>query len=427
MIELKREAKVSKLGVELQTPETAENNVKQQVQPKIVVKDLVKIFGDRTERALELLKQGLSKDEILQKTRQVVGIYNINFEVQTGEIFVLMGLSGSGKSTLLRCINRLIEPTSGQVLVDGEDVTGADGKRLRELRRKVMSMVFQSFALFPHRTILDNAAYGLEIQGVKKDERYARARPVLEMVGLKDWEGAYLTQLSGGMQQRVGLARALVNNPDILLMDEPFSALDPLIRREMQNELLALQSKVNKTVVFVTHDLDEALKIGDRIALMKDGSLVQIGTPEEILTHPASDYVAKFVQHVDISKVLTAEGVMKPAEAVRLQDGPRVALRRMRELGISSIFVVTRERRLAGIVTADDALEASERRDPNLSRILIEDIFKARPETPVSDLIPILADSKYPVAVVGEDGRLLGIIVRGALLAGLVRKGNGSE
>ncbi|NPV30438.1 MAG: glycine betaine/L-proline ABC transporter ATP-binding protein [Firmicutes bacterium] len=405
---------------------TKEIVIKQQSEPKIVIKDLIKIFGERPEKALELLRQGLSKEQILQKTRQVVGLYNINFEVRPGEVFVLMGLSGSGKSTLLRCLNRLIEPTSGKIFIDGEDVTEASEKRLRELRRKVMGMVFQRFALFPHRTVLDNVAYGLEIQGVKKEERYARARAVLEMVGLKDWESSYLPHLSGGMQQRVGLARALASEPDILLMDEPFSALDPLIRREMQNELLSLQSKVNKTIVFVTHDLDEALKIGDRIALMKDGAVVQIGTPEEILTNPATDYVARFVQDVDMSKVLTAEGVMKPAEAVRLQDGPRVALRRMREQGISSIFVITRERRLAGIITADDALAASERQDPDLSRILIKDFPRSKPETPVADLIPILADSKYPVAVVGEDDRLLGVIVRGALLAGLVRRVNDS-
>lgn len=352
-----------------------------------------------------------------------MAVNNVSFTVCEGEIFVIMGLSGSGKSTVLRCINRLIEPTRGKVFIDNEDVTAASEVRLREIRRKKVGMVFQRFALFPHRTVLDNVAYGLEIQGVARDERYARAREMLELVGLREWETALPEQLSGGMQQRVGLARALANNPDILLMDEPFSALDPLIRREMQNELLTLQSKMKKTIIFVTHDLDEALKIGDRIALMKDGSIVQVGTPEEILTRPANEYVAKFVEDVDMTKVLVAERIMRPAETVYLKDGPRVALRRMREEGISSIFVVSRERKLAGLVTAEDALEASQRNDESLSKILRHDFPTAAPDTPLNELIPLLAESKFPVAVVDEENRLLGMIVRGALLANLARKG----
>lgn len=384
---------------------------------------MVKIFGTNLDKAFSMLEQGYSKEEIFAKTRQTVAVKNVSFTVSQGEIFVLMGLSGSGKSTVLRCINRLIEPTKGKVFIDHENVTAAGEARLREIRQKKVGMVFQRFALFPHRPVLDNVAYGLEVQGIEKNRRYARAREMLELVGLSEWEAVLPEQLSGGMQQRVGLARALASDPDILLMDEAFSALDPLIRREMQNELLALQSKVKKTIIFVTHDLDEALKIGDRIALMKDGSIVQIGTPEEILTRPANEYVAKFVEDVDVAKVLVAEGVMKPAEMVSLKDGPRVALRRMREAGISSIFIVDRERKLSGLVTAEDALKASEHNEEDLSKILTHDFPVAAPDTPLSELIPLLADSRFPVAVVDEQQRLKGIVIRGTLLAALARKG----
>ncbi|HAG07381.1 MAG TPA: glycine/betaine ABC transporter ATP-binding protein [Peptococcaceae bacterium] len=397
------------------------------MKKKVVVENLSKIFGDRPEKALDLVKKGHSKEEILEKTGQAVGVYDVSFEVEEGEVFVLMGLSGSGKSTLLRCINRLIEPTVGKIYIDDEDITSFSEEKLRELRRKKLGMVFQRFALFPHRTVIQNVAFGLEIQGVEERERLAKARQLLEMVGLKEWENAYPDQLSGGMQQRVGLARALASDPGILLMDEAFSGLDPLIKREMQNELLSLQSKVNKTIIFVTHDLDEALRIGDRIALMKDGRIVQIGTPEEILTNPANEYVRKFVEDVDMTKVLVAEGIMKRPEMVAVKEGPRVALRMMREAGISSIFAVTRDRRLAGIVTAEDAYEARERGEKDLTNILITDIPTARPNTPVSDLIPILAESKFPVAVIDENKKLLGVIVRGALLAGMVRKRDETE
>ncbi|MGI6547670.1 MAG: quaternary amine ABC transporter ATP-binding protein [Bacillota bacterium] len=394
-----------------------------EVEKKIVVRVLSKIFGDHPMKALKLIKEGLSKEEIRAKTRQTVGVYDANFEVFAGEVFVLMGLSGSGKSTLMRCLNRLIEPTSGEIFIDGQDIMKLDDVGLLELRRKTASMVFQRFALFPHRTVISNVAFGLEIQGMAEQERLEKAQQVLDMVGLKQWANAYPDQLSGGMQQRVGLARALANDPDILLMDEAFSALDPLIRREMQGELLALQSKVNKTIIFVTHDLDEALRIGDRIALMKDGHIVQIGTPEDILTNPADEYVRKFVEDVDMTKILVAEGVMKkPAEAVALKEGPRVALRAMREAGISSIFVVDKERRLQGIVTAEDAFQAQEQGAKDLTEIVQSDVPLATPETPISELIPVLADSRFPVAVIDADRKLLGVIVRGALLAGMVKK-----
>lgn len=391
---------------------------------KIVVKDLVKIFGDHPEKALKMLQEGYSKEEILKKTRQTVGIYNINFSVNEGEVFVLMGLSGSGKSTLLRCINRLIEPTSGTITIDGEDITRAGPEVIREIRRKKVSMVFQRFALFPHRTVLDNVAYGLEVHGVPTVQRREKAAQIIETVGLKGWEYSMPDQLSGGMQQRVGLARALCNNPDILLMDEAFSALDPLIRKSMQDELISLQNSLNKTIVFVTHDLDEALKIGERIALMNNGTIVQIGTAEEILTRPANDYVEKFVEDVDRTKVLTAEGVMKPPDpVVFLKDGPHVALRQMKEHGISSIFVVTRDLRLVGIVLAEDALRAVKEQREDLKDIIIEGVPKVSIDTPVIDIIPVLAETRLPVAVTRDDNKLVGILVKGSVLAGMVRKG----
>ncbi len=388
--------------------------------PKVVIEKLFKIFGDHPEKALKYLEEGKSKEEILTKTKQAIGINNVSFSVDEGETFVVMGLSGSGKSTLIRCLNRLIEPTGGKVFIDGEDITTMDKNALREIRRKKLGMVFQRFALFPHRTVLENAAYGLEIQEFDTAEREKKAQEALELVGLKGWENNMPDQLSGGMQQRVGLARALASNPDILLMDEAFSALDPLIRKEMQDELLDLQKKMNKTIIFITHDLDEALKIGDRIALMKDGEVVQIGTPEEILTNPANEYVEKFVEDVDRSKVLTASDVMKaPLPLLMLKDGPRVALRRMKENGLSSIFVVDKEGTLKGVVLAEEALAAAEKGEKTLDSILLTAVPRVSNDTPVTDLLPTIAESKLPLAVLDEDNKLKGIIIRGSVLAGL--------
>ena len=310
------------------------------INKKIVVKDATKIFGKSSGRAIQLLKDGKTKSEILKATGATVGVKQVSFEVNEGEIFVIMGLSGSGKSTLVRLLNRLIDPTMGQILLDGKDIVQMNKEQLREVRRKKIGMVFQNFALFPHKTIVENTEYGLEIQGVSKKERNEKAIESLRLVGLAGYEDQYPKQLSGGMQQRVGLARALANNPDILLMDEAFSALDPLIRKDMQNELLQLHHDMQKTIIFITHDLDEALRIGDRIALMKDGEIVQIGSPEEILMSPSNEYVERFVEDVDLSKVLTAGHIMKKADTVKVDRGPRVALRLMKHLGISSIYVV---------------------------------------------------------------------------------------
>ncbi|WP_042224545.1 quaternary amine ABC transporter ATP-binding protein [Oceanobacillus manasiensis] len=391
--------------------------------PVIEAKQLSKVFGKNPKQALKMLDKGSSKEQILKETGNTVGVNRASFSVEAGEIFVIMGLSGSGKSTLVRLVNRLIEPTEGSLYIDGEDLAGMDKKSLRRVRREKLSMVFQKFGLFPFRTILENAEYGLEIQDVPKEERQKKAKEALEMVGLGGYLHQKPSQLSGGMQQRVGLARALANDPEVLLMDEAFSALDPLIRKEMQDELLDLQTTMKKTILFITHDLDEALRLGDRIALMKDGSIVQIGTPEEILVNPANDYVEKFVEDVDRSKVLTAQNIMKRPETVNMEKhGPRVALERMREEGLSSMFVTDSKRNLKGYITADDASEARKKEVGNLQDILKNDIPKVDKETPLNEIFDIIYDSPIPVAVVEED-KLVGIIVRGAVIAALAGEG----
>jgi glycine betaine/proline transport system ATP-binding protein len=386
----------------------------------IEIRNLYKIFGPHPEKVMPLIEQGLSKDVILDKTKHGVGVADATFDVKVGEILVVMGLSGSGKSTLVRCINRLIEPTSGTVRVSGKDVTRLSEKELRAFRQKHFGMVFQNFALFPHRSVVRNVEYGLEVQKVEPAIRKERSMQALEQVGLKGWEDSFPAQLSGGMQQRVGLARALALDADIMLMDEAFSALDPLIRRDMQDELLELQDKVQKTIVFISHDLDEAIKLGDRIILMKDGLIVQEGTAEEILTNPANDYVAKFVEDVDMSKVITAETVMKKSEAIAYHktDGPKAALRKMKKAGISKIFV-RKDKRVTGIVTAEAAAEAAKQGEKTLDNILIKSINRVSPDTPVADLFPLLAGSNYPIAVVNENDNLQGVIIKGLLLAAL--------
>ncbi|MGP4061959.1 glycine betaine/L-proline ABC transporter ATP-binding protein ProV [Halobacillus sp. H74] len=387
--------------------------------PIIQVENLSKIFGKNARKATKYLDEGLSKDKILEKTGNTVGVNRASFDVEEGEIFVIMGLSGSGKSTLVRLINRLIEPTEGSVLIDGQDLAKMDKKSLREVRREKLSMVFQRFGLFPHRTVLENAEFGLEVQGIDKEKRGEKAKKSLEMVGLGNYIHQFPGQLSGGMQQRVGLARALANDPEVLLMDEAFSALDPLIRKEMQDELLELQESMKKTILFITHDLDEALRIGDRIALMNDGRIVQIGTPEEILVNPANDYVEKFVEDVDRSKVLTAEHVMKRPETVDVEKhGPRTALERMRKEGLSSIYVTDAKRNLHGFVTADDVSTAAKQEVKDLKGILRTDVPKVQKDTPMQEIFDIIHDAPVPVAVV-EDGKLKGIIVRGAVIAAL--------
>ncbi len=383
--------------------------------PKVEIKHLTKIFGKRPKAAMKMVKQNKSKNEIVEKTGSTVGVYDINMSIEEGEIFVIMGLSGSGKSTLIRLLNRLIEPTAGQLFIDGQEITKLNKKQMIEIRRKKMSMVFQNFALFPHRTLLENTEYGLEIQGVGKEERRKRAEQALENAKLLSFKDQYPHQLSGGMQQRVGLARALTNDPDILLMDEAFSALDPLVRGEMQDELLDLQANVEKTIIFITHDLNEALRIGDHIAIMKDGRLQQIGTGEEILTNPANDYVKTFVGDVDRSKVLTADSIMIPALTSNIYvDGPTVALRKMTAEEVSGLVAVNRHRQLEGYLSSEEAVRARREKLP-LADVLTE-MPKIKPDTLIMDIMPIIYDAQTPVAVVDDDNRLKGVVIRGAVL-----------
>ncbi|WP_461752555.1 quaternary amine ABC transporter ATP-binding protein [Methanocorpusculum sp.] len=396
-------------------------------EPIIRVHGLTKVFGHDPEKALELHRLGRSKKEVHEETNATIALYNVSFEVMRGETFVLMGLSGSGKSTLLRCINRLIDPTKGEIEIDGEDIIGMDHEELRQIRRRKLGMIFQNFALLPQRNILENVTFGLEIMGVSKAERNQRAEKVLEMVGLGGYGNSMPSELSGGMKQRVGLARALTSDPDILLMDEAFSALDPLIRRDMQDELLELQERLGKTIIFVTHDLDEALKLGTRIALMKDGAIVQIGTPEEILTNPENAYVEKFVADVDLTRVLSAKDVMRRPEPVaQCTAGPRVALHLMEEHDIPMIFVITRHRNLRGLVTLDDTIGAV-KTGKTMSDILKTEIPIVAPDASLSDILTLIVDSQYPMAVVDETGRLHGVISRASILAALARKGGDSN
>lgn len=386
--------------------------------PKVKVNHLTKIFGKKTKPALEMIRANKSKTEILEKTGATVGVYDVNFEVEEGEIFVIMGLSGSGKSTLIRLLNRLIEPTSGNIYIDGQDISSLDKEGLREVRRNKMSMVFQNFGLFPHRTILENTEYGLEIRGVPKEERQAKAEKALENSSLIAFKDQLPSQLSGGMQQRVGLARALANDPEILLMDEAFSALDPLIRREMQDELLDLQENVKKTIIFITHDLNEALRIGDRIALMKDGQIMQIGTGEEILTNPANEYVRTFVEDVDRSKVLTAQNIMVPALTTNIEiDGPTVALKRMRQEEVSMLLAVDKKRQLKGVVRAEKALEAR-KNGTSLVECVDPEIQTIDKDMLVNDIFPLIYDAQTPLAVT-DNGKLLGVVIRGSVLEAL--------
>ncbi len=386
----------------------------------VEVKDLTKIFGSDPEKALDMVKAGESRQRIQEQTGQTVGIAEVDFSVKRGEILVIMGLSGSGKSTLVRCLNRLIEPTAGSITVDGQEVVGMSHENLLQLRRHRMGMVFQHFALFPHRTIMENAEYGLEVMGVELAARREKAGKALTLVGLDGWESSYPNELSGGMQQRVGLARALAVDPEIVHMDEALSALDPLIRKDMQNELIDLQRKLEKTIIFITHDLDEAINIGDRIILMKDGRVVQQGTAEQILTNPASEYVERFVEDVDKSKVLTAQYVMRKVHDVAHGgDGPRTMLRKMKDAGLSTMFVVDAHKNILGMVRAETAAKILKENPDSREGLIEKDIRMVSLDTPINEMLPLMADSRDPVAVVDDEKKLKGVVVVGNLLAGL--------
>ena len=394
---------------------------------KLEVKHLTKIFGKKQKQALEMVQQAKSKTEILEKTGATVGVYDVNFEVQTGEIFVIMGLSGSGKSTLIRLLNRLIDPTSGDIYIDGQDVAKMNEEELREVRRHKLNMVFQNFGLFPHRTILENTEFGLEVRGVDKEERTRLAEQALDNAGLLSFKDQYPDQLSGGMQQRVGLARALANNPDILLMDEAFSALDPLIRREMQDELLDLQAEHERTIIFSTHDLNEALRIGDRIAIMADGQIMQIGTGEEILTNPANDFVREFVEDVDRSKVLTAQNIMTTPLTTNIDiDGPTVALNRMKKEEVSMLLAVDRKRHLKGSLTAESARDARKEHQA-LAEVIDKNVRKVTQETLITDIFPLIYDSPAPLAVVDDKDKLVGVIIKGRVIEALANTTESEE
>ncbi|MFC3931522.1 quaternary amine ABC transporter ATP-binding protein [Streptococcus dentapri] len=386
---------------------------------KVEVKHLTKIFGKKQRQALEMIKQQKSKEEIFEKTGATVGVYDANFEVKEGEIFVIMGLSGSGKSTLVRLINRLIDPTDGEIYIDGKDIAKANDEELREVRRHKINMVFQNFGLFPHRTILENTEYGLEVRGVPKEERQELAEKALDNSGLLAFKDQYPNQLSGGMQQRVGLARALANSPEILLMDEAFSALDPLIRREMQDELIDLQADQQRTIIFISHDLNEALRIGDRIALMKDGQIMQIGTGEEILTKPANQFVRDFIEDVDRSKVLTAQNVMIPAFTTNIEvDGPTVALNKMRKEEVSMLLAVDRKRHLLGSISAEKASQAR-KEHLELKDVVEQNVKTISPDMLVTDIFNEIYDSVTPLAVVNDKGRLVGVVIKGRVIEAL--------
>ncbi|TFC95166.1 MULTISPECIES: glycine betaine/L-proline ABC transporter ATP-binding protein [Cryobacterium] len=379
---------------------------------------LYKAFGRRPHEVVKKLNAGATRDEV--SGLGTAAVIDASFEVRRGEIFVVMGLSGSGKSTLIRMLNGLLDATSGTVTVAGQSITGISAAALREVRRTNISMVFQHFALLPHRTVIDNVAYGLEVQGMGREERLAKARTVIRLVGLDGWAESLPAELSGGMQQRVGLGRALAADTDVLLMDEAFSALDPLIRREMQEQLIELQAELGKTIIFITHDLNEAMFLGDRIAVMRDGRIVQIGTPEEILTDPANDYVAQFVQDVDRARVLTAASVMEPVRSVvTITGGPRAALRTMRDLQTSATFVLNRDRTFAGVVRDRDVLGQVKAGDADLRTIVRTDAISVSPDTPLVDLVEPSVGSDLAIAVVDERNRLLGVIPRVTLLAAL--------
>jgi len=400
---------------------------------EICCKNLWKIFGTDPEKALHKASNGASKEQILEETGHVIAVKDVSFEVRENEIFVVMGLSGSGKSTLVRCINRLIEPTSGEILIEDTEIARMSDTELRELRRHKLSMVFQNFGLLPHRSVLDNIAFGLEVRGDSRKDRRAKAFQALELVGLKGWEKSHIYELSGGMQQRVGLARALAVGPKTLLMDEPFSALDPLIRRQMQDEFLTMSSVMEKTVIFITHDLIEALKLGDRIAIMRDGEIVQIGTPEEIVGKPADDYVSEFVKDVPRGKVIPAQSVMEePSVVVRSDQDVEAVINEMAENRAIVAFVVDTfgRRVLKGIVTMKEAITAARKGTVKAGDIAQQDFPSTAPEAALEESLHLVAEGNIPVAVLDEQQRLLGVISRQALIAAMHSdnsNGNGSN
>jgi glycine betaine/proline transport system ATP-binding protein len=382
-------------------------------EPLIKIAGLYKLFGRSPSKHMGLVKEGLPKDEILKKTGHTLGLKDINLEINRSEIYVIMGLSGSGKSTLIRHFNRLIDPTEGRVEVEGQDIMELNDAQLRDFRRKKMSMVFQRFGLLPHKTVVDNVAFGLKVRGIGKEERQKKAQQWLDDVGLKGYEDQYPGQLSGGQQQRVGLARALCTDAEILLMDEAFSALDPLIRSEMQDQLIELQEKLHKTIIFITHDLDEALRIGDRIAILRDGELVQVGEPADILLNPADDYVEKFVRDVNRARALTVDTVMKPAKFRISAETVGEALKEMRTSKHEYAYNVTDEG-YQGALSLDqlEEMDKSSYSDPLCDEHYYDSDVNVEPDAVIEEVIPDTLDQEYPIPVVDEDGKLQGELTR---------------
>ncbi|MCT8268843.1 glycine betaine/L-proline ABC transporter ATP-binding protein ProV [Afifella sp. JA880] len=390
----------------------------------LVVKNLFKVFGDDPAKAISLYREGLDKDGIYEKTGMTVGVCDASFTVHEGEIFVVMGLSGSGKSTLVRMLNRLIDPSAGEIIVKGSDIAAMSDKELMHFRRKHISMVFQSFALLPHLTVVQNAAFGLELAGVPLAQREERARAALAQVGLEARGDSYPNELSGGMQQRVGLARALAVDPSILLMDEAFSALDPLIRTEMQDELVTLQEEQKRTVIFISHDLDEAMRIGDRIAIMEGGRVVQVGTPDEILNNPADDYVASFFRGVNVSNVLTAGDVAVREQVTTVErDGQiRSILQRIGKADRDYAYVLDRRKHFHGVVSAASLEEQVKSGKPELRNAFLPDIEPLKADTRIGEIIGAVAAAPCGLPVVDDEGRYLGVVSKALLLQALDRE-----
>jgi len=399
------------------------------VSTKIEVKNLFKVFGPNPAEGMRLLDEGLDKDAIFEKTGNTVGVRDASFSIREGEIFVVMGLSGSGKSTIVRMLNRLIDATAGQVLIDGRDVNSLPQNELIDLRRHDMSMVFQSFALMPHRTVLQNAAFGLEVAGVDQQTREERAMKALEQVGLKTNAQSYPDELSGGMQQRVGLARGLAVDPSIMLMDEAFSALDPLIRTEMQDELVALQREDRRTIVFISHDLDEAMRIGDRIAIMQGGAVVQVGTPEEIVSNPANDYVKSFFYGVDVTQVYSAADIADRRQVTVIERpgvSMRSALERLHAANRDLAVVLDQDQKYQGTVTAESlAAQIDANGEPRYSEAFVDEVEAIDASTPLSEVVTRSAANRHPLPVVDDQGQYLGSITRAAVLRMLDRSGEG--
>ena len=397
------------------------NSVLPNGEVKIEVSGLWKIFGPRAQQIADSITDGVSKEDVYNQSGHVIGVRDASFKVHQGEFFVIMGLSGCGKSVMVRCVNRLLKPTKGQVFIEGEELGSMDEVRLREIRRKKMSMVFQLYGLFPHRNILDNVAYGLEVQKVGKEERRERALQAIKKVELAEWKDMHPNEMSGGMQQRAGLARALLVDTEILLMDEPFSGLDPLIRRQMQDDLVKLLAGAGKTVVFITHDLNEAVKLGDTIAVMRDGAIIQIGTPEEIVLTPADDYITEFVRDVPRVKVLTAGNIMEQPN-VLIYEGqrPEAAIDMLKTAKLDDAFLVTSAGKLLGLVTVDRLAELLRRNGSSLSEALEPNLPICTTDMLVEDLFPLAASTSYPVPVVDDTGKFTGEIHTSTILGSMI-------